>query len=226
MMLITPAIASEPYTAEEPSLRISIRSTALSGIELRLKPLPWPTFGSAYGAGATRRPLSSTRVATEPRPRRDAVELPAWKPVVLPKSVVTSPEMAGMSRSSSARFVCPLRSICSRVMIWTGAGVSVSVRLMFEPVTSIFSLAWAVCCADAWPATNDRARLAPSAVATAVQSLVFCVLIVASDLGWTAGTDGVLWTAALFLSAKNSERQPHRQLVIFICGFFGHRRQK
>jgi hypothetical protein len=35
MMLITPAIASEPYCAAAPSLRISIRSMALTGIAFR-----------------------------------------------------------------------------------------------------------------------------------------------------------------------------------------------
>ncbi len=200
-------------------MRISMRSTALSGMALRLKPLPWPTFGSAYGAGATRRPFSRTRVATEPRPRRDAVELPAWKPVVLPKSVVPPPEMAGMSRSSSARFVCPLRSICSRVITCTGAGVSVSVRLMFEPVTSIFSWAWVVCCADAWPATSDRATPAPSAVARAVQSLLFCVLIGAPDLRWTAGTDGVSWTAAIFCPRRIASDRPSANWLFLIVVF-------
>jgi hypothetical protein len=35
-----------------------------------------------------------------------------------------------------------------------------------------------------------------------VQSLLFCVLILAPDLGWTAGTDGVLWTAELFFCPR------------------------
>jgi hypothetical protein len=46
---------------------------------------------------------------------------------------------AGISCSTSARVCLPDLSMSARVMIWTGAGVSVSTRLMFVPVTSIFS---------------------------------------------------------------------------------------
>ncbi len=139
-----------------------MRSTALSGIVLRLNEVPWPMFGSAYGAGVTRRPFRRTRVATEPRPRSEAVWLPRWKPLPPPKSWALPPAMAGISRSSSATLVAPLRSICSRVITWTTDGGSVSVRLMFEPVTSMRSLLCA--CAKRrppWRGTGLRSLPAP-----------------------------------------------------------------
>src|SRR5882672_11895382 len=64
MMFTTPAMASEPYTAEAPSFRISMRSIAAVGMEFRstdvFAPVP---------PGTMRRPLRSTRVRSEPRPR-------------------------------------------------------------------------------------------------------------------------------------------------------------
>ncbi|WGG53645.1 hypothetical protein [Rugamonas sp. DEMB1] len=55
MKLRTPAMASEPYRVEAPSVRISTRSTADSGMLARLTALPVPY-------GAMRRPFSSTSV--------------------------------------------------------------------------------------------------------------------------------------------------------------------
>ena len=60
----------------------------------------------------------------------------------------------------------PVRSICSRVMISTGATVSMSTRLMLEPVTSIFSTFW-VCWAAAPVAITDSATPVPSACTSA-----------------------------------------------------------
>ena len=51
-------------------------------------------------------------------------------------------EFAEIERISSATVDCPERSICSRVMTWTGATPSASVRLMFEPVTVTRSSCW------------------------------------------------------------------------------------
>ena len=53
--LTTPAIASEPYSADAPSVSTSMRSIALIGIAFRLMRLPEPE-------GATRRPFNSTSV--------------------------------------------------------------------------------------------------------------------------------------------------------------------
>ena len=65
MMFTTPAMASEPYTAEAPSLRISMRSTEAVGMEFRSTEASAPV-----PPGTMRRPLRSTRVRAEPRPRR------------------------------------------------------------------------------------------------------------------------------------------------------------
>src|SRR5471032_1502041 len=55
MKLTTPAIASEPYSVLAPSVMISTRSTAASGMLARLTVEP-------EVAGARRRPFNSTRV--------------------------------------------------------------------------------------------------------------------------------------------------------------------
>ena len=51
----TPAIASEPYKADAPSVNTSTRAIALNGIELRSTVLPEPR-------GAKRRPFNNTKV--------------------------------------------------------------------------------------------------------------------------------------------------------------------
>ena len=111
-----------------------------------------------------RRPLMSVRVDFWPRPRS---EMPAEPRAKLPvnDSSKEAAEFAGRLRSTSATVLDPERSICSREMICTGAGPSASTRLMFEPVTSIFST-FCVCCANA-------AVVAPAsaAVTTASQRL-------------------------------------------------------
>ena len=47
MKLITPAMASEPYTAEAPSLKISMRSMAEIGMLFKSYKVDWPLLGFA-----------------------------------------------------------------------------------------------------------------------------------------------------------------------------------
>ena len=64
-MFTTPPIASEPYTAEAPSARISTLSTAAVGIVLILADSP-PNFGD----DGILLPSISTRVLPAPKPLR------------------------------------------------------------------------------------------------------------------------------------------------------------
>ena len=66
--MTTPATASAPYTAEAPSFSTSRRSIAATGIVLMSTKLV--VMDSANELIATRRPLTSTSVASAPRPRR------------------------------------------------------------------------------------------------------------------------------------------------------------
>ena len=65
MTFTTPPIASEPYTADAPSLSTSMRSMTEAGMEFRstdeFAPVP---------PGTKRRPLTSTSVLPAPSPRR------------------------------------------------------------------------------------------------------------------------------------------------------------
>ena len=70
MKLITPAIASDPYTAEAPSFRTSTRSIAVIGMTERFTPCT-PLISPAKPF--TRLPLMSTSVRPPERPRSDAV---------------------------------------------------------------------------------------------------------------------------------------------------------
>ena len=70
MMLITPAIASEPYTAEAPSDKISIRSTAAIGIEFKSCELP------VEGDLGKRRPSTKINERSAPKPRKFTEEVP------------------------------------------------------------------------------------------------------------------------------------------------------
>ena len=65
----TPAMASEPYSAEAPSFKISTRSMAPWGIAFTLISEPRPKLMSTAATGAMRRPLISTKVPCEPKPR-------------------------------------------------------------------------------------------------------------------------------------------------------------
>ena len=82
MKLITPATASEPYSAEAPSVRISTRSTASSGMLSRLTANPPPMLEPAFSAcPATRCPSISTSVYLENSECNAAVVTPALAPL-------------------------------------------------------------------------------------------------------------------------------------------------
>src|SRR5690349_24173931 len=77
MMLITPAIASEPYSDDAPSLRISMRSTTLAGIVLRSTAADTP---EAEDSLTQRRPSTRINVRLAPRLRRLIVVEPEPTP--------------------------------------------------------------------------------------------------------------------------------------------------
>jgi hypothetical protein len=123
-------------------LRISTRSTAAKGIEFR------STAEDFMLCSATRRPLSSTSVLPEPRPRRFALELDVllrFSTSVAPaisvfEARLSSPlPLAEMKVIISSALKMPARSICSRVITWSGNAPSVCMRLMLLPVTSMRS---------------------------------------------------------------------------------------
>src|SRR6185312_9342480 len=170
MKLITPAMASEPYTAEAPSFRTSTRSIAEKGITDRFT--PWTPFTSP-AKPFTRWPLMRTRVRPPVRPRRLAVcAEKVVAPMVLLESTLPALALAPISCRSSTALVAPLLSISSREITVTGRELSPSTRLMFEPVTSMRSLDCgalaAGCCANALNPVVPNA----SAAATAMASLL------------------------------------------------------
>ena len=70
MKLIAPAMASEPYTAEAPPVAISTRSMSMSGMmPMSERPVTL--------AGMKRLPSTSTRVRTEPKPRKSGASTPS-----------------------------------------------------------------------------------------------------------------------------------------------------
>src|SRR5450830_1137301 len=144
MKLTTPATASLPYTPEAPSLRISTRSMADRGMALTLTELP-----SLPAKAARRRPLTSTRVRAEPRPRREMDDRP---PVLVPApaafTVEPADEKAAIDCSSSS-----VLAMSALLINWTGRAVSASTRLTDEPVISTRWIGPAASCAmAAWVA--------------------------------------------------------------------------
>ena len=150
--------------AEAPSVRISMRSTAASGTELRSALLP------VNGAVGARRPSISTKVRLEPRPRR-SMSAPAWAEE--PDCGRKLPaELKVTSRMTSATETRPLACSCSREITVMGTAPSMSARLMREPVTStvssvVVSSSFCCSCAKAGAASTEAApansakRIAP-----------------------------------------------------------------
>ena len=74
-MLITPAIASDPYCAEAPSRNTSILSMAAAGILFRSTPTsPFPGVSLMYTKALwfLRFPLTKTNVLLGPKPLKSA----------------------------------------------------------------------------------------------------------------------------------------------------------
>ena len=133
LMLITPAIASEPYSEEAPLFSTSMLSMASNGIADTSTKERWASSDSGYGA--MRWPSISTRVAPTVRPRSEMPDAPLAKAPAKPVPRVPAP-LAARSVSSSATEVLPLFWISAAVSTWIGVGVSVLVRLISEPVTT------------------------------------------------------------------------------------------
>ena len=70
MKLTTPPTASAPYTDEAPPVSTSTRLISWAGMKLR------SGTGLPVSPGWRRRPLTSTRLRLEPRPRRLTVAVP------------------------------------------------------------------------------------------------------------------------------------------------------
>jgi hypothetical protein len=150
MMLITPAMASDPYSAEAPSFRISTRSIAETGIALMST--KFVVMLSAKGLIATRRPLTSTRVASAPRPRRLIEAAPlAVESWLLPRVENAPLPFEGIFSMSCCRFANPDLSMASRSITSTGLALAKSdERAMRDPVTITVSVgSSADCCARA-----------------------------------------------------------------------------
>ena len=130
--MTTPAIASEPYSAEAPSFRISTRSTMPIGNEETSTNDFWPSSASGYDA--MRWPSTSTSVASTDMPRSDT---PLAPPAIAPLNACVSVPLlsAAAERITSAIELRPLLAISSALMTVTGDAVSASVRRMNEPVT-------------------------------------------------------------------------------------------
>src|SRR5690242_3112073 len=77
MMLMTPAIASDPYSDDAPSFRISMRSTMLEGIVLRSTAAETPEADDSF---TQRRPSTRISVRLAPRLRSETVVEPEPTP--------------------------------------------------------------------------------------------------------------------------------------------------
>ena len=138
MKLITPAIASEPYTAEALPVSTSTRSIMPSGmLPMSVKLL---RLLSGSGKSAMRRPLISTRVWFGPRPRRSTACAPGVDcALVVFCWPCTLPLFWLSERNTSGTEVRPAAWICSAVIRVIGAGPSTCARGMREPVTCTVS---------------------------------------------------------------------------------------
>ena len=165
MKLTTPAIASDPYTAEAPPVSTSMFWISEFGIVL-MSTVPLELVGT------TRLPSMRTSVRFEPRPRRSTVAVP------LPGlfDVRSRPgTVCGSVLSSDSVFTVPVSSICSKPIVATGALDVKSFFLMRDPVTVISSSSPAPSCARA-PGAADKPRrpaFTASASLTAFLTLIF-----------------------------------------------------
>src|SRR3954471_347223 len=101
---MTPDTASEPYTAEPPSLRTWIDSTAALGIALKSKTVCSP-LNPGVANGANRRPFTNTSTLLFPRPRKFAVDAPGVKLFPEPEGISEEPVTKDKLRRASPTFV-------------------------------------------------------------------------------------------------------------------------
>ena len=122
---------------EAPSRRISTFSTPRLG--------SWLTFVDSVGTpaspwligwGVSRRPLSNTSVLLEEMPRNETELLsPRAVAPATAASLPGKPVICGSAVSSSEGWEAPRISNSAFVIRLTGSTFSISIRLMFEPVT-------------------------------------------------------------------------------------------
>src|SRR5205085_7586108 len=135
-MLITPAIASEPYCEEAPSRSTSMRLIARPGIRLRsTAALPRPTVPLILSSDETCRllPLTSTKVWSGLRPRKVA-----GRSASVPSAIEGCGKLNDGTRTLRIRLVsvCPDVAIASAPNTSTGTGLSATVRSVRRvPVT-------------------------------------------------------------------------------------------
>src|SRR5947209_4133710 len=136
-MLITPAMASEPYWAAAPSRNTSIRSMAAAGIAFKSTPtVPRPNVPlTCTSAGGCRRlPLTSTSTWSGPRPRRLAGLM--WSEPAARVWCDALNDGASVARIWFTS-VWPVSCTSWEVMTSTGTGVSTAVRDVRAPTTTI-----------------------------------------------------------------------------------------
>ncbi len=167
-MLTTPAMASEPYTEEAPSVSTSMRSTIAAGIALMSTPGAAETL---LAGPAMRWPLTSTRVRSAPRLRSETSARPWLKPE-LSEMLGMLPAIAGSCCSSWPSVSWPLSWIRCRSMVITGLAVSASTRRRWLPVTVTFSsvVAAALSAVASCASAADAVAASASAVQIAAAS--------------------------------------------------------
>ena len=132
-MLITPAMASEPYWAAAPSRRTSMRSIAETGIALRstpVEPRPMLPLRCTSALVCRRLPLMSTSTWSGPRPRRVAGRTESVPSVMVGRGKLKDGASFWMTCMVSLR---PVASICRAVMMSTGTAFSASAPMAREP---------------------------------------------------------------------------------------------
>ena len=147
--LITPAMASEPYCAEAPSRRTSIRSMALRGMAFISVPaVPRPTVSSTCSNAllCRRFPLTNTSTWSGPSPRSVAgrtesvpsVIAELWKlnegeSICRARPVSTWPELRNRSPSTSSTGTGDSRGSRPSIRLpttWTSSAMTSSWRLI------------------------------------------------------------------------------------------------
>ena len=135
-MLMTPAMASEPYCAAAPSRRISILSMAERGMALRSTPVdPRPMVPLMWMRAVVwrRLPLMRTSTWSGPRPRRVAGRMESVPSAMVGRGKLKDGARAWMTCMVSA---APMDWIWAAVRMSTGTAFSASVPVAREPTVT------------------------------------------------------------------------------------------
>ncbi len=156
--LMTPATASEPYTADAPPVITSTRSINSAGIILKSTMLLDGT------PPMKRRPLRSTRLRLSPRLRRSTELMPDCA-VAKPEFWDVNPGMpdTGSSRSMSCALLLPESSMASEDSVCTATGDAKFAWRMRVPVTTIVSSSSSTAASCAYATFHGLLRRAASA---------------------------------------------------------------